>query len=388
MINVLWCLFFLSFPALILWACGKYPWLDKVGGIVICYAIGILIGNIGILPAGIFSVQDILITIVIPLALPLIFFSMDLHGFRKQTGVVIKALAGAMLSVVLATGISFLIFRNEAGEEGWKVAGMLVGVYTGGTPNMAAVGNALDMSADRYAAVHGSDVLVSGILFFLIISIIPRVLRKWLPVPFRETSVPDESDPVMNFQMHFTGFKREYIKPLVGAFGLSVLIFAIGGGVSFLVPQNVSSVIAILLITTLGIAASFVPRIRQIKMTFQTGFYLLMVFSLVVSSMANIRVLSATAPMIILYVAVMLLISMILHILFSKILKVDAHTHIIVSTSMIYSPPFVPVVAAALKDKSVIMAGMLTGIVGWILGNYLGIGLGYLLRWLGGLIIV
>jgi uncharacterized membrane protein len=59
---------------------------------------------------------------------------------------------------------------------------------------------------------------------------------------------------------------------------------------------------------------------------------------------------------------------------------VDADTHLITTTSFIFSPPFVPVVAASLKNREVIVSGMITGITGWVAGNYLGLALAYALR--------
>ena len=81
-----------------------------------------------------------------------------------------------------------------------------------------------------------------------------------------------------------------------------------------------------------------------------------------------------------LYILILLFMTLIIHTVISKFTKVDADTHLIVSAALIYSPPFVPVVAAALKNREVIMSGMVAGIAGWVIGNYLGIGFGYLLR--------
>ena len=61
-----------------------------------------------------------------------------------------------------------------------------------------------------------------------------------------------------------------------------------------------------LTITTLGVAASFIPGVRRLRNTFQLGYYLILVFSLAVSSMANIAELAGTAPIMILYVASLL----------------------------------------------------------------------------------
>jgi len=58
----------------------------------------------------------------------------------------------------------------------------------------------------------------------------------------------------------------------------------------------------------------------------------------------------------------------------------NADYYLITTTSFIYSPPFVPIVAAALKNKDVIVTGITVGVVGYIIGNYLGVGLAYFLK--------
>lgn len=384
--TILWVVFFLACPAFILWACSKNKFLDSIGAIVICYAAGLILGNIGIFPESIVSIQDTMNMLVIPLALPLIFFSMDLRGWGKQAGLAAKSFTGALIAVTVGSFIAFMIFEPHLGMEGWKMAGMLIGVYTGGTPNLAAIGNGLEISSSNYIAVHASDVLVSGILFLLILSVIPRILKRILPKYQQLTDLEHQQNirQMDGFEPYFKGFQKKDFLPLLAAFGLSLLIFAIGGGASFLVPEGISSVVAILLITTLGILASFVPRIRNIRMTFQLGHYLLLVFALVVSSMANIKKLIDTAPVVILFVATLLILAFVIHTILSKLMKVDSDTHLVTMTALIYSPPFVPVVAAVLRNKQVIMTGMLAGIAGWIIGNYAGIGFAYLVRSLFG----
>ncbi len=382
--TILWVVFFLACPAFILWVCSKNKFLDSVGAIVLCYVAGLILGNIGIFPESIVSIQDTMNMLVIPLALPLIFFSMDLRGWGKQAGMAAKSFGGALIAVMVGSFIAFMIFEPRLGVEGWKMAGMLIGVYTGGTPNLAAIGNGLEISSSNYIAVHASDVLVSGILFLLILSVIPRILKRILP-KYQQLSDLEHSQNLRQmdgFEPYFKGFQKKDLWPLLAAFGMSVLIFAIGGGASFLVPEGISSVVAILLITTLGILASFVPRIRNIRMTFQLGHYLLLVFALVVSSMANIKKLIDTAPVVILFVATLLILAFVIHTILSKLMKVDADTHLVTMTALIYSPPFVPVVAAVLRNKQVIMTGMLAGIAGWIIGNYAGIGFAYLVQML------
>ncbi|MCF7933692.1 MAG: DUF819 family protein [Spirochaetia bacterium] len=382
--SLIWILLFLGIPALVLAGCERFTLLDTIGGVVICYALGIIIGNSGLLPDDIFIIQDYMTTLTVPIALPLIFFSMHMAKWKEQSGMVLRAFFGALVAVLIGSVITFFIFRGVIGEEAWKIAGMLVGCYTGGTPNMAAIGTALNVGTSDYIAVHASDVVVSGFLFLLIISILPKVIRRILPVNQMRSEHPEtvieEVHGMKEFTPYFSGFNRQDLPPLLRAFLFSVLIFAVGGGVSMLVPAWAAPVTAIIVITTLGIAGSFIPAVRQTPFTFQLGYYVLLVFSFVVSSMADLQQLTRTAPIMMGYVLSLLVITFVLHVIASKVLRVDADTQLVTATALIFSPPFVPVVAASLKNRSVIMAGMVAGIAGWLVGNYIGIAFGYLMR--------
>lgn len=43
-------LFYLFFPAVILYSCRKFSWLDKIGSVMLAYTAGLLIGNLGLFP--------------------------------------------------------------------------------------------------------------------------------------------------------------------------------------------------------------------------------------------------------------------------------------------------------------------------------------------------
>jgi uncharacterized membrane protein len=175
-------------------------------------------------------------------------------------------------------------------------------------------------------------------------------------------------------------FQKEIFRPLLGAFGLALVIFIVGG-LSFLVfTEDVAFVVSILVITTLGILFSFVPKIRNIKMTYQLGNYFILIFCLVVSSMANINILLSTAPIMLLYVTFTIFVCLALHVLLASFFKIDVDTVIITSVAGICSPPLVPMVASALKNKEIVITGVVTGIIGWVIGTYLGIAVAYILH--------
>lgn len=373
----LWAAVFLAAPALFLLAARRISFISKLGTIVLAYGTGLLLGNIGVLPDGIGQVQDTLTTLTVPLALPLIFFSLDLSRWRLLAGKAALALLGGLLAVTIGTLITFLVFRPHLGEEGWKAAGMLVGVYTGGTPNLAAIGTALGTSPGVYVSVHGADVVVGAVLLLILVTVAPRAIRAVLP---KFSSLSGESVPEGNFSPHFSGFSAKEVREMGAAVALAVLIFAAGGSFTLFLPELIALPLAMIVITSLGIGASFVSRIRALRNTFQLGYYLILVFSFTVSSMANISELTGTAPIMLLYVATLLALVSLLHLGFSRLFGVDADTHLISVTSFIYSPPFVPVIAAALGNRKVVVSGIAIGVVGWVVGNYLGFAIAYALR--------
>lgn len=378
MVTVILVLFFIFFPALVLFLCHRYPFFDKIGAVVICYIAGALIGNIGILPTGFSGVQNPMMLINICMALPLMFFSLDIKRWTRLAGKSLLSFALQTLAIVIVATAGFYIFRSYVGGETWKIAGMFIGVYTGGTVNLGAIATALQTDRTLYLAAHTSDVVVSSLYLLFLMTIGRKIFLTVLP-SFKPADAGAATED-FNFDSYEGIFKKEIVVPLLGAFGLALLIFVLGA-LSFLVfSEDVAFVVSILIIATLGIALSFVPRIRNIKMTYQLGNYFILIFSLVVSSMADIGKLVSTAPIMLLYVTFTIFVCLLLHVVLSSFFKIDADTVIITSVAGICSPPLVPMVATALKNKEIVITGVVTGIIGWVEGTYLGIGIAYLLH--------
>jgi uncharacterized membrane protein len=377
--TIFWAVFFILFPVLVIYLCQRLSFLNRLGAVVICYAVGILIGNINVLPENIFGLQDTLMTLTIPIAIPLIFFSIDIKRWSRLAGKSLLSFVFCIVGVTVTVFIGYFIFKNLIGGEAWKVSGMLIGVYTGGTPNLAAIGTALQIDPTVYVAAHTSDVAVGAIWFLIVITVLQRIFLKFLPA-FQPAGGENQGQEEANFDSYVGIFQRKVILPLLGAFGIAIGIFAIGAGLTFVVPKDYAMVVAILTVSTLGIAFSFIPAVRRIRMTFQLGQYLILIFCLVVSSMADVRELVTTAPAMIGFVAFVYFTSVAIHVALSAIARIDADTVIITSVAGLYSPPFVPMVASVLKNKEIVVSGVITGIIGWVIGTYLGIAIAYTLQ--------
>jgi len=74
--------------------------------------------------------------------------------------------------------------------------------------------------------------------------------------------------------------------------------------------------------------------------------------------------------------------TVILHFILAKLCRIDYHTTAITSTAGIFGPAFIIPVAKALKNDEIILSGIICGIFGYAIGNYLGLGFGTLLAML------
>jgi uncharacterized membrane protein len=73
-------------------------------------------------------------------------------------------------------------------------------------------------------------------------------------------------------------------------------------------------------------------------------------------------------------------VSLFVHALICRFLKVNADSMVISSVAFINSPPFVPMISNAMKNRSALVTGITAGLMGYAVGNYLGIAIAQLLH--------
>jgi len=374
-------LFYLFFPAAILYITYKFSVMNKVGAVLIAYFFGLIVGNSGIMPEGVKELQEKFSEVSVLLAIPLLLFSTNVRQWLKIAGKTMFSGLLVAIAVIISVVSGFYIFMGDI-SDGWQVAGLLTGVYTGGTPNMAAIKTALNVDSDLFIITHTYDMLVCTVFIILALSVFQRFGLLFLP-KFKSSIDIDnkKQDEIISELESFDDILTKQNFPnIMKGVGLSVIIVAVGAGISMLVPKDFSTVAAILTITSLGIILALIPKINKIPKTFHIGIYFILIFSLVVASMGDLTTISNISADIFLYVVYVVFGVTILSFIFSAIFKIDVDTTIITMTSLIFSPPFVPVVAAKLKNKEIIISGLTVGIIGYALGNYLGILIAYALK--------
>ena len=156
--------------------------------------------------------------------------------------------------------------------------------------------------------------------------------------------------------------------------GVTIAIAGVSGGAALLVPEGWFMVVFILMLTTLGVACSFIRSVRALDMSYDMGMYLIYIFSMTIASMADLSNLDLAGGAYQLgFMTVAVFLSLGLHAIVCRLMRVDADSMIISSVAFINSPPFVPMAAAAMRNKKALITGLGAGIVGYAAGNHLGV---------------
>ena len=369
-------LLFLLLPAGVIWLCRRVPLLGKLGPIMVLYAVGMVLGNLPFLPEQMKVVQELLPNVMVPLAIPMMLFGSAFS--RREAGLQGKLVLSGFLSVALAVVAGYLLFGHRL-EEGAEIGGIITGMYTGGTLNAAALQAIFGIHSETFLLINSYDIIISFLYFIFLFRVGIPAFRRLYGEHEREISVQDRSaieqeidrskqNPYRKLLM------REGWRELGTILALTLGVVALSAGVALLVPEGWFMVIFILLLTTLGVACSFIKRVREMELSYDLGMYLIYIFSLAIASMADFSNLDLSGGINQLgFMVVAVFISLAIHALFCRLLGVDADSMMISSVAFINSPPFVPMASAALRNRKSLVTGLGAGIVGYAAGNHLGV---------------
>ena len=377
-------------PLLIIEGFKRWKWVQTLGTVVLAYAVGIIASLCGVfhfqdpeVAVSFSKMQSMMMNVAVPLAIPLMLFNCDFKLWTKALPKTAWALVGGILAVLVSVVSGYFIFRNHLPEPA-KVSGMMTGIYTGGTMNFNALGASLGVDKSVMAIVLAFEMVITTPYIFFLLGGGYKIFRKLLP--FKDITHKGRTDEenvetadVENYQGMLE--KKNFWGMLKGL-GLSVVFLAIGAGLALLITGTLNELVVILTITTLAIIASFFKKVRELPKTFELGMFFILVFSVIVASMFDINSVNGGSLYIGGFVLWIMVMSMLLHLIFCRVAKVSGDLFCVSQVALLCSPPFVPPIVGAMKNKKVLISGIVVGLVGYAAGTYLGA----LLAWiLGGL---
>ena len=374
-------LIFCITPAGVVWACRRVPLLGKIGPIMVLYAIGMILGNLPFIPNEITTLQEIIPNIMVPLAIPMMLFGCVFT--RKEARLQIKIVTSGFLSVCIAVAIGYLLFGQHL-AEGDKVGGIITGMYTGGTLNAAALQAIFRINSETFILINSYDIIISFIYFVFLFSFGIRMFRRLYGEPAdgmrsQSAELADEKQLTAKAKENAENpYRRLFTKAGMAQLGrillATIIIAGVSAGLAICMPEGWFMVVFILSLTTLGVLSSFIGSIRKLDLSYDVGMYLIYIFSMAIASMADFSNLDLAGGLYQLaFMTIAVFISLAIHAIFCRLMRVDADSMVISSVSFINSPPFVPMAAAAMRNKNVIVTGLGAGIVGYAVGNHLGV---------------
>lgn len=346
-------------------------WLSPV---VCCYAFGIILGNLpGLTWDGQFA--RTLSEVSVMLAIPLLLFATDFMGWLKLAKTTILSFVVLIFCVTLVSILGGYLFRTYDPEV-WKMAGMLSGVYIGGTANLTAIGRMLEIRNDAFITLNAVEVALGGAYLLLVMSIGVKILTKFLR-PFNFELNDEVEADLLNWKKLSGQKKSQHVFILI-------FLCAISIGVSLLLSKLLtggeSAGVIILILTGIAIGLSFIPKIRHFEGSQETGHYFLLIFCVAVGSLANAEEILTGKMWYFLFCSFILFASIGLHFICCFFLKIDRDTAIITSMAGIFGPAFIAPMSDVLKNRAILVSGITCGLVGIAVGNFIGLFVAWILK--------
>ena len=371
---------YIIFPILIIEAFKRWTIVQKIGTVVLAYAVGIIASLCGVfhfadpaIGATFTKLQSTVMNVAVPLAIPLMLFNCDFKLWTKSLPKTTWALVTGIAAVIVASISGYFIFRHHVPEIA-KVTGMMAGIYTGGTMNFNALGAALNVDRSVMAIVLAFQMVITTPYIFFLLGGGYKIFRKLLPYKdITHKGRMDEDEVETNDVENYRGmFEKKNFLGMMKGLGLSVIFLAVAAGLALLITGTLNELVVILTITTLSIIASFFKPVRELPKTFELGMFFILIFSVIVASMFDINSVNGGSLYIGGFVLWIIGVSVGLHLLLCRIAKVSGDLFCVCQVGLLCSPPFVPPIAGAMKNKKVLISGIVVGLVGYAIGTYLG----------------
>lgn len=351
----------------------KYLWAAKMSALVIALLLGILLSNVGIIPTE-SPVYDTVWDYLVPLALPLLLFRVDLKRICLESGQMLIAFLIGAVGTVVGAFLSYFMFCSWIPELPGLTA-MMTGTYIGGSVNFMALSSVFGVSGEMVSAATIADNLNMAIYFFVLLSI---------PVKTRISNVAPSDLPKEKSQLSLSGFAI-----CIGTgFLIVALSTTIAGFISLWIPEK--GVLLSMLHSFLGNKYLWITTVSVIGATAFPGFfgsiqggeemgtYLIYCFMFVIGAPASILGILKNSPLLLLFAMVIVIFNMLFTFAGGKLLGLDRDILIIASNANIGGPTTAASMAIAKGWDDLVGPALLIGSFGYVIGNYLGMMVGYL----------
>lgn len=372
--------------ALAFWLDYSFAPLSRVGASLLAIVLGAVLSNAGLVPAS-STVYEAIGGPVTSLAIAWLLLAVNLSDLKRAGPRMVSAFALAAAGTALGAFVGAFIFADFFGGETWKLAGTLTGTYSGGSVNFVAVGRGLGLPDGLFAGATAADNLTTGIWLGATL-LLPVWLARFYPEPVPEAEVEGGEGPAGGVEGEGAGPMSDhpfFLKRGISTLDLSILLAA---GLLLLVAAEwvggfTPAIPSILWLTTLALLLGHTPAFREPRGALQLGTVALHLFFVVIGIHSRVGEILAVGVEVFFYTLVVVGVHGVVVYGVGRLLGMDLGTLSVASQAAVGGPSSALAVAVGREWKALILPGVIVGLMGYAVGNYLGLALGHLVRILG-----
>ncbi len=140
--------------------------------------------------------------------------------------------------------------------------------------------------------------------------------------------------------------------------------------------------LSILIITVLAVAVGniFPKQLQALEKTaFSIGLWMMYVFLAVIGAATNMNDILHIGPAVLAFYLVIMFFHLVLMIALAKLFKLDVYEVVVSSAANIMGPSVAAPMAASMGQKKLVTPGILVGILGYIIGTFIGVSIALIL---------
>jgi len=341
----------------------------KASGVLIILCLGVLLSNIQIIPHSA-DAYGVVGSMLVPLAIPMLLFRADLKQVFAEVGPMLKAFIASAL--VIAVSIIVLTLAFDFGEYESKVAGTLAGSYIGGSLNFVATAQAVQLDdPNHYVAALTADT-IGAVLFLIVLMVMPALAFVRRLMPSRYYSEAGVNLGTEAGQQETTAAKPFDVAGLAAAMAISFIICALADLISAKLGQESYSILIITILALL-VANFMKPLVKRFNSEFEVGTFFMYMFFVTIGAGADIATIAGVALPYVVLICLAVAMFFVLILVVGRVLRLDLAELMVAANACILGPATAAALAAGQGWKDLVTPGMLTGILGYSVGTFIGV---------------
>jgi len=371
-----------------------YKWASKVTGAIIGLILAMFLANIRVIPTEA-ATYDIVWGYVVPLGIPLLLFNANIKKIWRESGRMLVIFLLSSIGTLIGVFVSFMLLKNHIPDL-YKMAAMMTGSYIGGGVNFAAMAESFGTGSEWVSALVVADNLLMAVYFFVLLAIpsIEFFRKKFTHPHIDEVESKVDTKEGETLAAQYWGRKDISLRDIAFGVALSFVIVWVSTEISNFLGSVIPTGNFVLdlfngflgnkylMITTITVLlATFAPNfMSNIHGAQEIGTFLIYIFLVVIGVPASLQLIFTKAPLLLLFTGIIVAINMIISLVLGKIFKFNLEEILLASNANIGGPTTAAAMAIAKGWNKLIGPIILSGILGYVIGNYLGIFMGNLLH--------